>query len=88
MIEYSGYCINIARTGTASIQRAVVQFSFTALLNTGEYFAAVRLEQRTAENIFYPVDKQVGALRFQVMRPPGRRFLGLMEMDFTAQQIN
>lgn len=88
MIEYSGYCINIARTDTASIQRAVVQFSFTALLNTGEYFAAVRLEQRTAENIFYPVDKQVGALRFQVMRPPGRRFLGLMEMDFTAQQIN
>lgn len=88
MIEYSGYCINIARAEAPSMQRAVVQFSFTAQLNTGEYFIAVRLEQRTAETVFYPVDKQIGALRFQVMRPPSRRFLGLMEMDFTAQQVN
>jgi len=87
MIEYSGYCINIERRDSDGMQRATVEFSFSALLNTGEYFVAVRLEQRTADTVFYPVDKQVGALRFQVMRPPSRRFLGLMEMDFTGQQV-
>jgi lipopolysaccharide transport system ATP-binding protein len=88
MIEYSGHFVNIARKPVEGMQHAVVEFSFNARLNTGEYFLAVRLEQRTAENIFYPVDKQVGALRFQVMRPPSRRFLGLMEMDFSARQID
>lgn len=88
MIEYSGHYINIERQPGEGVQRAVVEFQFSARLNTGEYFLAVRLEQRTADNVFYPVDKQVGALRFQVMRPPSRRFLGLMEMDFNARQMD
>ncbi len=61
--------------------RGSVLFSFKARFNGGHYFVSLRLEDRPRENEFFPIDKQVGALSFDISRRVDDRFLGIINMD-------
>jgi len=54
-------------------------------LNNGSYFLTLRLEDRLSDSQMLPVDKQVGALSFQIIRPANRHFLGLMDLDIDCK---
>ncbi len=60
--------------------RARLKAAFVADFNNGRYFITLRLEDRTSEMHFFPIDKQVAALSFQIMRPPTRYFSGLIDL--------
>lgn len=61
--------------------RATVEVVLRAALNNGNYFLTLRLEDRLSDSQMLPVDKQVAALSFRVMRPANRNFIGLMDLD-------
>lgn len=65
----------------SELNRGSVLISFPAKFNAGGYFLTLRLENRTRENEFFPIDKQVGALAFHIQRRTSDRFLGLMDLD-------
>lgn len=52
---------------------------FSPRLAPGRYFITLRLETRTSDTLFMPVDKQVGALSFDVL-PSGGEFLGAVDL--------
>ena len=65
---------NGLRSGTVVIR-------FKAKFNGGGYFVTLRLENRSRADEFFPIDKQVGALSFNVQRQLDDCFLGLMNLD-------
>ena len=87
MIELSGRYLTLQpRPKTTEISRASVRFTLPAALNNGNYFITARLEDRLSDNHFMPIDKQVGALGFNVMRPLNTHFMGVFHLPITAQE--
>lgn len=81
MIELSGRYIRItSRQNSQGITKSSVRFTFPAMLNTGNYYLTLRLEQRISDSNLMPVDKQVGALSFNVIRPANTHFIGLIQL--------
>jgi lipopolysaccharide transport system ATP-binding protein len=70
-----------------STRRLSVAYSFPALLAQGIYFVTLRLENRLTRSTLMPIDKQVGALSFEVIRPQTDDFLGLVELPIHCQQL-
>jgi len=88
MIELSGRYFAIAKhPDERGITRSAVRFSFRADFNNGNYFVTVRLEERISDSNLIPVDKQVGALSFNVIRPPKLHFIGLAHLPIEAGEI-
>jgi lipopolysaccharide transport system ATP-binding protein len=88
MIELSGRYFRIEpKPGEGGILRATVRFSFRADMNFGNYFITVRLEERISDSSLMPVDKQVGALSFNVLRPANLHFIGMINLPIVAEQI-
>jgi len=61
--------------------------SFKASLGAGRYFITVQLNDRPSDKVFFPIDKQVGLLSFEIVQPKTMTFLGTadLSMKFTAQ---
>lgn len=88
MIELAGHYLRISPAPDSQGRSAsTVRFSFSAALNSGNYFLTVRLEERISDTALMPVDKQVGALSFSVTRPPNAYFIGLFHLPITATQL-
>lgn len=73
-----------AATGGA---RAAVRFTLPVDLNTGSYFLTVRLEDRMSDELFFPIDKQIGALVLHVTRPVNRHFEGYFDTAMRATEL-
>lgn len=87
-IELSGrYLLITPHYNDQGVSRSSVQFTFPATFNNGNYFLTVRLEERISDNQLMPVDKQVGALSFNVTRPPNTQFIGMFQLSIDASQI-
>lgn len=66
------------------IFRNAVSCIFQAPFSPGEYFITVRLEDRASDQLMVPVDKQAGALSFQIIGKNTISPIGVLdlEMDF------
>lgn len=88
MIELSGCYFPIRKNpGGSNITKSTVRFSFRADLNNGNYFLTVRLEDRISDSNLIPVDKQVGALSFNIVRPAHLFFIGVVHLPIDAQEV-
>lgn len=88
MIELTGRYFPIRKKPDEDgVTRSAVYFSFQADLNNGNYFVTLRLEDRISDSNLIPVDKQVGALSFNVTRPPKQHFIGLVSLPIEAGEI-
>jgi lipopolysaccharide transport system ATP-binding protein len=67
--------------------RTSVIFSFKTALQEGHYFITVRLEERFSDKQFLLVDKQVGALYFEVIRSGKKDFLGIVDMQMECTNL-
>jgi lipopolysaccharide transport system ATP-binding protein len=67
--------------------KARVIFSFIAVLQEGHYFITLRLEDRFSDRQFLLVDKQSGALYFEVTRSGSKDFLGIVDMNVNCTKI-
>ncbi|OFW02691.1 MAG: ABC transporter ATP-binding protein [Acidobacteria bacterium RIFCSPLOWO2_12_FULL_59_11] len=88
MIDLSGRFFSLTpQTSDSDINRRTVLFSFPAELNNGHFFLTVRLEDRLTDENFFPIDKQVGALSFSVIRPTKQHFIGLVHLPIQAEEL-
>jgi lipopolysaccharide transport system ATP-binding protein len=80
MLNIGGRYFRLASAPGGSA-RAAEKFTirFSPRLAAGRYFITLRLETRTSETIFMPVDKQVGALSFEIL-PSDGAFLGAVDL--------
>ncbi len=60
-------------------------FQFPVRLNAGRYHITLRLENRASRKVFFPIDKQPGALSFEVLDSNKGFLLGAM--DLRAERI-
>ena len=72
------------------LSMACLSCTLKAVLGNGKFFVALRLEDRQSDEVFFPIDKQVGLLSFEVLSSPGNTFLGAVDlgMQFTEQEIS
>ncbi len=75
-----------SETEVTPVHRGTVLIAFPAKFTAGAYFVTLRLEERPHENEFFPIDKQVGALSFQIQRRAQDRFLGLMDLEMRYRE--
>ena len=68
-------------------RRAEVLYSFPAKFAQGTYFITVRLEDRVTQSLLVPIDKQVGALSFDVFRPKSDELLGLVDLQVRTEEL-
>lgn len=88
LIELSGRYICITPNYNAQgFARSSVRFTFPAALNNGNYFLTVRLEERISDSNLMPIDKQVGALSFNIIRPANTHFIGMFQLPIVASQV-
>jgi len=80
MLHLGGQSFRLIGTpGPDGLTRVRAQCSFPARLAGGRYFITLRLEDRRSEEVFFPLDKQVGLLSFDVIEPT-KRFLGAVDL--------
>jgi len=88
MLDLSGKFFPVAGArGEDGLSRASLRFTIPANLNSGVFFLTVRLEDRTSPEVFFPIDKQAGALLLHVNRPVGKSFIGLFETSIDCELL-
>jgi lipopolysaccharide transport system ATP-binding protein len=88
MINISGRYFRIDTEPDANgLCKARVIFSFIAVLQEGHYFITLRLEDRFSDRQFLLVDKQSGALYFEITRSGSKDFLGIVDMNVNCTKI-
>jgi lipopolysaccharide transport system ATP-binding protein len=65
-----------------------VNCRFRAPFAPGEYFITLRLEDRLSERVMSPVDKQVGALSFEMLSKESANSLGVLDVDMEFDVSN
>lgn len=86
MVELGGRSFRITPYATENrMSKARLVCSLQIIFGTGRYYITVRLENRDSETIQSPIDKQVGALFFEVSRYK-YNFLG--SVDIGILQLN
>jgi homopolymeric O-antigen transport system ATP-binding protein len=63
--------------------------AFKANLGAGHFFITLRLEDRQTDRIFFPIDKQVGVLSFEVLHSARNSILGAVDLgiDFVEREV-
>ena len=88
MIDLSGRYFRVhGKPAGNGLMRATVRFGLRAGLNNGNYYLTVRLEDRPADDRFFPIDKQVGVLQLHVIRPASQNFIGLFDTPIECEEI-
>jgi lipopolysaccharide transport system ATP-binding protein len=89
MLDLSGRHFRVTNgvRGADGLFRAQVRFSLPASYNQGIYFLTVRLEDRASDELFFPIDKQAGALQLHVARPSDLHFIGMFDVPITCQEM-
>lgn len=88
MIELAGrYCSLTPAMEGAPRRKSTVRFAFPALLNNGNYFLTVRLEDRISDARILLIDKQNGAMAFSVSRPMDHHFIGVVDLPFQMVEV-
>ncbi len=86
MVEIAGRYFRPVRQMTgADVCEVTVDFVFSVDLNAGNYFISVRLEERITDKRFFPIDKQVGALSFEVLPKGTTDRLGIFAMRIDCE---
>lgn len=67
--------------------QASLSIEFKAKFRPGRYFITVRLENRSSERQFLPIDKQVGLLSFEIFGPE-KAFLGVVDLELKKLRID
>jgi len=62
-----------------NIYKSRLRCTLPIMFGNGRYNITVRLETRTSNQLFFPIDKQVGILSFEVLRP-NMDFIGFIDM--------
>ncbi len=73
------------RNGNCS---ANLRCSFKAALGAGRYFITVKLDDRPSDNIFFPIDKQVGLLSFEILQPRTVTFQGIADLAMEFANVD
>lgn len=88
MLDLSGRYFRIkGQRGDDGLSRARVRFTVPTGLNASTFFITIRLEDRSTDDIFFPIDKQAGALQLHMSRPPDRHFIGPVEMPIECEEL-
>lgn len=66
---------------------ATILSSFTASLGAGQYFITVKLDDRPAQNVFFPIDKQVGLLSLEIIQPQALIFTGVSDLAMQFRNV-
>jgi hypothetical protein len=74
-----------ARLGTDGLTSLTLVFSFKARLGKGNYFLTIRLEERTSDSDFFPIDKQVGALAFDIVSDKKKEIFGMVDFEIECE---
>jgi lipopolysaccharide transport system ATP-binding protein len=86
MVELGGRAFSIVSNVTEGcISKAHLTCSLPIIFGAGSYYITVKLETRSSEMVFFPIDKQVGVLSFDVTRP---RLSFLGSVDIGLVQLN
>lgn len=74
-----------SRSGNDGLTSETLVFSFKARLGKGNYFLTIRLEERTSDSDFFPVDKQVGALAFEIVSNKKKEIVGMVDFEIECE---
>lgn len=88
MLDLSGRYFRLQGClGENGLYRASVRFTLPANLNNLVVYFTVRLEDRDSDDVFFPIDKQAGALQLHVTRPSDKHFFGLYESPIRFEEV-
>jgi len=91
MIPILGRHFRLSRAGAdeSRFRRVAVECTFPSPLAEGQYFITIRLEDRPTAQHVSVVDKQSGALSFQMLREADSESLGLVDvpMEFSERPL-
>ncbi len=86
--ELGGAFFPIDKTPAADgLRRAKLRCGLGARLGAGPYSITLRLENRRSGQLAFPIDKQVGALVFEVAQPDREAFVGLVDLSIRCESI-
>lgn len=83
LVLAGGYCLLPKNVHRGEVTRRSVQCQFHAPLASGEYFINIRLEERLSDQLVTLVDKQVGALSFEIVKKEASSSWGVLVVDMT-----
>lgn len=84
------YSLHTSITYSKSVNNkyhAELACSFNASLGAGRYFITLQLNDRPTEKVFFPIDKQVGVLSFEIVQPNSMKFLGPADLSMKYTDI-
>jgi len=86
MIEIGGrfFPLNGIRRTDGSF---AVRFTLRPRLAGGQYYLTLRIEQRTIDGNLVPIDKQVAAANFVVLKPAQTRFMGITDLPIELEPL-
>jgi len=77
------YCLLPKNDRNNEVFRHSLRCQFHAPLAPGEYFINIRLEERLSDHLLTLIDKQVGALSFEIFRKEDSTSWGVLAVDMT-----
>ncbi len=75
------YCCLPKNENGGDLSTHGIQCRFQAPLGPGEYFINLRLEERMSDHLFTLIDKQVGALSFEIFKKENSTSWGVLDID-------
>ena len=88
LIEIGGRFFRLSRDSRRTgINRNTFQFTFTGALAEGSYVVTLRLEDRIGQDQFFPIDKQVSALAFEIESDAARDLVGLVDFQLECREL-
>ena len=87
--ELGGAFFPIAKAPSANgVCRAAMRCGIHHRLGAGPWSITLRLENRRSGQLAFPIDKQVGALVFEVEQPDRGAYVALVDLKLTCEQAS
>jgi hypothetical protein len=68
--------------------RARLRCALHSRLGAGPWSITLRLENRRSGQLSFPIDKQVGALVFEIEQPDRGAYFALVDLKLTCERLN
>jgi len=86
--ELGGAFFPIDKTASRDgLCRATLRCALHARLGAGPWSITLRLENRRSGQLAFPIDKQVGALVFDIEQPDRGAYLALVDLSLTCERV-